>query len=263
MYSGGISWAGLILPYVEQPQMWRQLRFDLPYDAAPNNEAHNLQGTRAAYPFFYCPSRRSPPQLTGGYPAADYVVPSVGRNPALDDPNANDTWMECHAYPDNFGPMLLLYRQPPETWPDGTSSDQAKRYRSQTSFASFVDGTAYQVLFGEKALDSAAFGSDGKGGDFTCYAFIENSFNAAGAARPGNGGIRPVTNADWQHDYRHWGSWHGDVCSFALADGSVRRFNAHGSQKILTAVCNRQDGNLLQWPPEGLVDDQSLMGQVR
>lgn len=250
MFSKGVSWAGLIQPYMENVNLWLRLRTDMPYDVAPNNDVRHLKGPSAAFPYFYCTARRPPPQYTDGFSVSDYAVPSVGADPALDDPDKADTWMQCHSPEKNFGPLLLVYQHQPEEWKKGDSLPESRRYRSKTSFSSYVDGTVYQILLGEKALHPDSLGKAGKAGDFTVYSFIENSFDASGAARPGNGGISPSRDANKETVYRYWGSWHPDICLFATADGGVKRINAMGSAKVVAALCNRRDGATVNLPDD-------------
>jgi prepilin-type processing-associated H-X9-DG protein len=264
MFSGGVSWAGLVSPFMEQQTFWRRLRLDMPYDVAPNNDVRHLKGGDAAFPYYYCPSRRKPPQYTDGYSVSDYAPPSVGVSETLDDPDLDATWMQCHELDKNHGPWLLLHQNQPEEWKKGESLDLARRYRSQTSFASIIDGISFQVAFGEKALHPKSLGMDGKAGDFTLYAFVEKSYNASGAARPGNGGISPAPDANKDDVYRYWGSWHPGMCQFVMFDGSVRKLNVMGSAKVLATLCDRRDGPLkVEFPNGGsaLVDDTALAGE--
>lgn len=239
MFSGGVSWSGLILPYVEQRTTWERLRLDRRYDQAPN--AGVLDRPDAAFGFFNCPSRRNAPQFTDGFVAGDYAVPSVGANPVLDDPSLSDTWMVCEKLRQNLGPMLLLYREPPEEWKGG-DGDLARKYRSKTSIASWTDGTSNQVVFGEKALHADSLNKPGKSGDFTCYSFIENNFNASGPSRPGNGGVVAYAELQADESYRFWGSWHPGICFFAFGDGRVQPLNNGVSSDVVAKLCNRQDG---------------------
>lgn len=261
MFSGGISWAGATMPYMEQMNLWRRLRMDMPYDVPPNNDVRHLRGPNAAFPFFYCPSRRQPPQYTDGYSVSDYAVPSVGVNETLDDPGLDDTWMQCHDLEKNRGPFLLVYQDQPEEWKKGDSFVDALRYRSKTSMASLTDGASNQIIFGEKALHPDLLGKPGKAGDFTCYAFIENDFNASGAARPGHGGISPAPTANKETVYRYWGSWHPGYCRFAMADGRAVKLNVEMSGKLLASLCNRGDGAKIKYPDDYRqpIDDSALV----
>ena len=138
MFSGGISWAGLMTPYIENYTFYRRLRFDQLYNAVPNNDVRHLKDPLyASQPYLYCLSRRKAPQLTDGYASSDYAVPSVGANETLDDPALDDTWMQCHALDKNHGPMLLVSRNQPEGWPAGESFRKAMQY-PLADFAGFV-----------------------------------------------------------------------------------------------------------------------------
>ena len=47
--------------------------------------------------------------------------------------------------------------------------------------------------------------------------------------------------ANKQTIYQHWGSWHGDVCQFAMGDASVRQIALGTSAKLLASLCDRRD----------------------
>ena len=261
MFSGGISWAGLILPYMENQRFYRRLRIDMPYDAVPNNDIRHLKGLGGApQSYLYCASRRKGPNLTDGYAASDYAVPSVGADKTLDDPKLDDTWMQCHSLEKSHGPALLVHQNQPEKWKAGDSLNEARNYRSQTSFSSFVDGLSYQVFMGEKALHPDSLGKAGQGGDFTCYSFVEKSFDASGAARPGNGGISPTPDANKETIYRYWGSWHPDICHFAMGDARITKLSVKSSAKLLASLCDRRDASKITYPkdPQALLDDNAL-----
>jgi hypothetical protein len=237
-FSGGVSWSVLMVTYTDHSCLSRRERWDLPYNASPEN-VRALHDPRASLAFLHCPSRRHPAEYTDAYPLSDYAVPSLGVDKTLDDPQLDDTWMQCHDLDKNHGPLLLLYARPPPMW----NEQIARHYRSQTSEASFLGGTSHQILFGEKALHPGSLGRGGKAGDFTVCSFIENSYNASGAARPANGGISPSPYDHPDTVYRYWGSWHPGICQFAFADGSHRPLNNAISASVLAQLCDRTDAN--------------------
>lgn len=244
-FSGGVSWAALILPYMEQREFYRDVRFDLAYNAEPNSSSsvlHEGEGARAAQPYLTCPTRRTTRLYTDGYAVGDYAVPSVGADATLDNPELDKTWMQCSKLNESLGPLLLFSS-------NGRPLDNnlARRMPSQTSYASIVDGTSNQMLFGEKALHKDAVNRPGKAGDFTCYSFIEKDFNASGVVRPGNGGVSPSPEANRDTAYQYWGSWHPGVFQVVKLDGSVLVLNNDFDREVLERICRRADGKRMDW----------------
>ena len=220
MFNSGLSWAALILPYMENQAFFRLLDPDELYthrehggldpsgstgtlDDRLHRDRSNNGRDGGAQAYLYCPSRRKGPQYTrhsvegdpgGEYPVSDYAIPSYGQNNANNlntDPfSSSNTWSELHSLRRQGGPMLLVYRNKSNAGP-GYNETTARNYRSQTSFASMVDGLAYVAFFGEKSVHPSSLllcvgvssrGPD-SGGDCNVYTFIENSHYAAGTVR--------------------------------------------------------------------------------
>ncbi|MEQ8785653.1 MAG: DUF1559 domain-containing protein [Pirellulaceae bacterium] len=252
MYTEGISWAGLIAPYMEQQNMWRRLNLHQPYTAQGNWE--DIDDASSAFPFLYCPSRRKAPQFTRSSPpdknlvAGDYAVPSHGSA----NTNAHDTsnsWGQAHSLTAQLGPFLVVWRTKPSniTW-----NDPARMYRSRTTFASWVDGTSNQAIFGEKSLHPRFLNQDGRYGDFTIYAWIEGVENCSGATRNGRevptrhpydaGGDISAGTANY---WRRFGSWHPNIVQFAFGDGRVDTVNSYCGSGMIQNISRRADGNRL------------------
>jgi hypothetical protein len=119
----------------------------------------------------------------------------------------------------------------------------ARRYRSQTSLASWLDGAANQIVLGEKALHPSRLNTDGKGGDFTIGAWIEKDYNASGCSRNGGQAIAhgPYDDADSQ--WSRFGSWHAGICQFAYGDGRVEAVSNDISASVLRDQCDRTGGS--------------------
>jgi prepilin-type N-terminal cleavage/methylation domain-containing protein len=275
---GGISWAALILPYMEQQNLWRNFSFEYLYNShASTNDAttgnNEIFGSAAAFPYLYCPSRRKGPQFTPisattgarAAVAADYGVPSTGvASTGSHDPRLPDSWGVANYLDKNMGPFLCAF---PDIQPSSVGGDAIRRYRSQTSFSSWTDGTSNQIIFGEKGLrpidlklaavpgqvdsnllrisDSVAMG-----GDFTVYAWMggtldggssggtAGTLDASGVARQGN--TRVLQHAREGYALRLFGSWHPQVSQFAFGDGRVDTVNSYIAS--IANLCHRSDG---------------------
>lgn len=243
MFDGGLSWAAAILPYVESSSLWVNCNFDQRCDAPANSQTKVLKGDGMFRAYLYCPAKRGAPQRTNGYPAGDYAVPSLGIVES-DDPALDDTWMQAHDLSKNRGPFLVTLHKQPQEWKDkpGKHRGDAVRLPSQTSYASWVDGTSNQAIFGEKALHPRYAHAAGKGGDFTVYAWIEKDYNAAGCSRNGAHGLVRDRLARPDRAWSRFGSWHPEVCQFAFGDGHVEAISNYVSSSLIKNASNRCDG---------------------
>ena len=274
MFSGGLSWAALILPYMENQAFFRLLDLDEFYTHREHggNDPSGSTGTLddrlhrdrsnngrdgGAQAYLYCPSRRKGPQYTrmaadsdpgGEFPVADYAVPSYGHTSGNHETtfSTDNTWTQMHTLRRQGGSMLLVYRNKADSGP-GFNETTARNYRSQTSFASIVDGLAYVAFFGEKSVHPSALmlcegvssvGPSG-GGDCNVYTFIENSPRAAGAVRS----CRFSLSRDaYSHRWNAFGSWHPNSCQFGMGDARVIRIKSWVSSTIIVRIGRRNDG---------------------
>ncbi|MEQ8790546.1 MAG: DUF1559 domain-containing protein [Pirellulaceae bacterium] len=248
LFSNGMSWAAMIMPYLEQQNMWRSMYLYQDYTYVYNYSY--VDDAEAAFPFLYCPSRRKAPQFTVTTPpgvgmvASDYAVPSIGSTLAA-DPTTTGSWGQAHSLSGQLGPFLTVWQTKPTI-----SLDAARMYRSQTSFSSWVDGTSNQAIFGEKALHPQYLNQEKNFGDFTVYAWTELDQNCSGATRNGyealcrdahdvgGGSVALDTHGFW----RKFGSWHPGMCQFAFGDGRVQSVNSYVSYLIVYYMSHRADG---------------------
>lgn len=107
--------------------------------------------------------------------------------------------------------------------------------------ASILDGTSHTFLFGEKFVspkgltnfpeDSPAYDGD----------HLPASCRLAGP------GIRLANSpSDPQADMFSFGSWHPAGVHFALVDGSVRIFSPETDTKLIGALANRGDAQVIE-----------------
>jgi prepilin-type N-terminal cleavage/methylation domain-containing protein len=226
------TWLVLILPYVEQETLFKQWNLNLQYFRQP------AVAQQTSVPIFYCPTRRSPGQLSqqvGGncdvlssifYPGAltDYAVCSGDRRSYsagyLDDKLANGAIIEAN------------YRL------TGTT---VVSWTSRTSLHSLTDGTSHTILVGEKyvLLD--------KLGHCDADAAAYNASNPPRSyARVGGPGF-PIgqlqrAGVTVTEDERVFGSYHSGICQFVFGDGSVHALSASLDPSILRLLCVRNDG---------------------
>jgi prepilin-type N-terminal cleavage/methylation domain-containing protein len=248
-FDRGLSWAALLLPYMDASPYWLALNPNVVY--THGNNKPDIRTNAYAFPYLYCPTRRPAPQFTGGYVVSDYAVPSVGSN-TTDDPTQLNSWGQGYSASHQLGPFLTLFH---------THSDkigELRRYRSKTTFGSWTDGTVNQAIFGEKALHPRYINRAGKHGDFTVYAWRELNLNASGVARNGynrlmrtpteSGGSYPDPNStkdppgNIARRFARFGSWHPLIVQFAFGDGRVQALNSYVGSGMIRNMSRRADG---------------------
>jgi prepilin-type N-terminal cleavage/methylation domain-containing protein len=229
---GEVSWAVLVLPYIEQDNLYRQWDLSLRYTYY--REPASVVGAQVKT--FYCPSRRSPPQLSvsgdsrapwGGSPGAlgDYAANGGNSTLVWDDPR--------------FGPGVLLYA-------DTTfgPNDTIVSWRSMSGFADITDGLSNTLLIGEKHVNPGRFGQQ-PFGDNSIYNGddIRTIVRVAGEQLPGPID-RPLASGptDTYRPDERFGSYHTGVCQFVLCDGSVRAIKNSIDLDTLTRLAMRNDG---------------------
>jgi prepilin-type N-terminal cleavage/methylation domain-containing protein len=229
---GEVSWAVLILPFIEQDNLYRQWNLTLRY----TYYRHPASVVGAQVSIYYCPSRRSPPQLSvsgdtlspwGGSPGAlgDYAGNGGNTTAAWDDPR--------------FGGGVLLYADT-TFGPNNTVAE----WRSLTAFRDVTDGLSNTLLIGEKHVLITGFGQQ-ELGDNSIYNGddIHTIIRVAGRQTPGP--IDRPFAASPTDSYRpdeRFGSYHIGGCQFVLCDGSVRMIQNSVDIETLTRLALRNDG---------------------
>jgi prepilin-type N-terminal cleavage/methylation domain-containing protein len=229
---GEVSWAVLILPYIEQDPLYHQWNLNLRY----TYYRHPASVVGAQVKIFYCPSRRSPPQLSvsgdtlapwGGSPGAsgDYAANGGNTTAVWEDPrNGNGVLLYADT---TFGP-----------------NNTVASWRSLTAFRDVTDGLSNTLLIGEKHVQNTMFGQQAAG-DNSIYNGddIHTIVRVAGRQTPGP--IDRPFAASPTDSYRpdeRFGSYHVGGCQFVLCDGSVRMISTTVDIETLTRLAVRNDG---------------------
>ncbi len=229
---GEASWAVVLLPFIEQDNLYRQWNLNLRYTYY--REPASVVGSQVK--IYYCPSRRGPPLLSvtgdarppwGGYPGAlgDYAANGGNSTAIWDDPRQGDGVL---LYADTtFGP-----------------NDTVASWRSMTAFKDVTDGLSNTLLIGEKHVLINSFGQEAAG-DNSIYNGddIRTIVRVAGRQLPGP--IDRPLAASPTDSYRpdeRFGSYHPGVCQFVLCDGSVRLIANAVDLDTLTRLAVRNDG---------------------
>jgi prepilin-type N-terminal cleavage/methylation domain-containing protein/prepilin-type processing-associated H-X9-DG protein len=255
-----ITWPVLIMPFIEQDALAKQFNVLLPYRDQPDPNKDN-QARQAQVKTFFCPTRRSPPQISpasqngeagaddgnGGFPGAcgDYAccagdgkIRNANGTYSTSDMNTNEAngAMICAKIlsPNTVGPP---YNNPDNPWPDPVRS-----FRSYIRFADITDGLSDTLLIGEKHVRINHFGEHGDG-DSAYYSGF-NYRTAQRCAGPSHPLARNPEDNTSRRAYR-FGSFHPGVCQFVFADGSVRALSVNLDTTTLRWLANRHDGQVV------------------
>jgi prepilin-type N-terminal cleavage/methylation domain-containing protein len=211
---GRATWAILLLPYLEQDNLYRQWNLGWPY------YNQNATARTTAVKGFFCPSRR-----TAGSPSVSGDVPSDGSS-SINVPGALGDYA---VVVDRSG-----FDSPSELAP---SLHGAFQYGTGLRIADFLDGTSNTLLVGEKHVP---LGKEGNGW-WDCSTYNGDyhvcSSRAASRAYPLTTNPRDTT---WKFGSRHTG-----LVMFCFADGGVRRVPETIDPWVLELLGMRDDGQVI------------------
>jgi prepilin-type N-terminal cleavage/methylation domain-containing protein len=229
---GEVSWAVLVLPFIEQDNLYRQWNLNLRYTYF----RHPASVVGAQVKIYYCPSRRSPPQLSV---TGDSLPPWGGSPGALGDYAANGGTSTAVWDDPRNGDGVLLYADT-TFGPNNTVTS----WRSLTAFKDVTDGLSNTLLIGEKHVLIRQFGQEATG-DNSIYNGDDIRAIVRVAGRQVPGPIdRPLASSptdNYRPDER-FGSYHTGGCQFVLCDGSVRMIPTAVAIDTLTRLAARNDG---------------------
>ena len=268
--AGGPGWATfwvLILPYMEQEQIYDLWNLDLRY-AEQTPAARQAQVAA-----FFCPTRRRPPGLSTAEswhqldqaPPPNPVMASAelrfmaANNPAgavgdyaacVGDENGTGAANTFNWFNVNSSGAIILGTAVKANGTAPATNEPAGvpivRWRSNTSFAEILDGTSNTFLAGEKHVPDRMFGrirvGDGPlySGSWSCFAARLAGLEDPLARGPGDI-LGSAGNGDGRFA-RKFGSWHPGVCQFVFCDGSVKQLKTAISVNTLRKLAERRDG---------------------
>jgi prepilin-type N-terminal cleavage/methylation domain-containing protein/prepilin-type processing-associated H-X9-DG protein len=226
------TWAVLILPYVEQDNLYKQWDLTQQYYAQP-------AAVRAQpVPIYFCPSRRAPGGLSTQGDVPDNSNPSSSHYPgALADYAACAGNFQYTSWFDGVnanGAIMTGQVLTQPTYPVITA------WRGRVNFQGITDGTSNTFLVGEKHVPRSKFTI--AVGDGSVYNG-DHEWNFARVAGPGY----PLAQSPTDMTNWNWvfGSYHPGVCQFVMCDGSVRQVPVSISTDVLSNLSARNDGNVV------------------
>jgi prepilin-type N-terminal cleavage/methylation domain-containing protein len=238
------TWAVLILPYIEQDNVYKLWDLQLRYSRQPNLGNANDPCPRNIKTYF-CPSRRSVP--------SSFSVNDQNANCSPARPGGRGDYAANGGSLDNSsdGVMINAANGARGVLPDGTvvtgnfaMRDQGTRiisWRGQVTIPAISDGTSNTLLIGEKHLTPAQVAS-GDGPDRSIFGPIRNAYrrNAGVGIQDGVVERHPLVSDPQRPGAipnERFGSWHPGVCQFVMCDGSVRGLK-NSIQDVLNPSAN-------------------------
>jgi prepilin-type N-terminal cleavage/methylation domain-containing protein len=228
--NGGATWAVLILPFIEQGDLFKHWDMHKLYYDQSTVFLH------AQVPIYYCPARRSAADNMLSI-SGDKVAGALGDYGVCDGDNSNN-----HAYNEITANGAIIL----SNWSD--KSGVATTWKSLTSIDSITDGTSNTFLAGEKHVVLGKFGIGGDynnntdpHGDGSIYNSDPENQNASRIAGPAN--LLAISPTSLYN--RNFGSWHQGICQFVFCDGSVHSVSVSIDAQNYRRLSVRNDGEVL------------------
>jgi prepilin-type N-terminal cleavage/methylation domain-containing protein len=237
------SWALLLLPFVEQDNVYRiftnqyagvtqlfginQINFNNTTVLPAYTDIKTARETQL--PIFFCPTRRVPPQPLTDLTAAP-TPPAPPGPPSGINSSAGD-YAACRGDGNTIplsginGDSGMFIQSP---------TAQAGKLPPYTRFADIVDGLSNTMAIGEKHVPVNTF-NDGNDGAIFNGGLPAGVFRRASASSP-------LAASPYDVYLTNFGSWHPGVCQFVFGDGSVRALSNTIPGSTLALLANRADG---------------------
>lgn len=220
---GWASWAVLLLPHLDQTQVYQL--WDLRYPASRQPPAAYQQQLDV----FHCPRRPAFVLSVGDFTPAggglsDYGA-CFGTDPLFD--RSNGAIVPTH----------------PQISVDALGNPIVLAWRGQFGFQGILDGTSNTLMFGEKHVRPHSL--RGKNEDRSIFGGQNNAIRRM-AGIGANGDLRPLRAANDQDGAlanSSFGGPHSGICQFVFCDGTVRALPIGINLQTLTNLIVRNDGH--------------------
>ena len=253
-----LSWAVVLLPYLEQETFYGKWDTKRRYSDTFHNGIRELQ-----MKFYYCPSRRSPPNLsTAQAPDFPGDVPQDSWPSATHRPGALADYAGCAGddptraggidTPGYSGALsngaVIVARWTP--YDSGGSVRVIESWSPRLRAEHLRDGASNTILIGEKHVQEGKFGllqkilpyPDGEQGpsDGSIYSG-EYPWVITRVAGP----RKPLAKSILEPVNMQFGSSHSGVVQFVFCDGSVHTISVNVDPETLGRLANRKDGQVV------------------
>jgi prepilin-type N-terminal cleavage/methylation domain-containing protein len=216
------TWAVLLLPYLEQDNLYRQWVIENTYYS--QSDVARLTPVKS----YYCPSRRTPSTpptaSTAGDQDDDTMLPQLGpfTPGALGDYAANVGTDGCDGW-DCEGPANGVFR--------------IYGLLAPVTFATVTDGLSNTFFMGEKHVPRSMWGI----GWLDCSFYNGDYWTCSSR---GAGPNLPLASTLQEMQFL-FGSYHPGVSQFAFGDGSVRPLSVRVNGTTLGLLANAADGQVI------------------
>jgi prepilin-type N-terminal cleavage/methylation domain-containing protein len=236
------NWAVLLLPYIEQDNLYKQWDLSKRYYDQPAGVA-----LTTPVKTYFCPSRRSPPSVSkaGVDKAGTIDRPGSAGDYSCSSGDRSSYGGEL----DGWGATLTAANGALICAESTVSGGRIVSWKSRTSLASITDGTSNTFLIGEKHVPRDTINSDI--GDASIYNGDHHRTlgRCAGPGTAAAGGFvfdlgkGPTDKAGGTERYqRIFGSYHSGICLFVFCDGSVHSLSNNTPPRTLQLLAARNDG---------------------
>jgi prepilin-type N-terminal cleavage/methylation domain-containing protein len=225
----------VILPFIEQQNLFNQFDLKQTWDAGPNPAAAASDGARLSA--WVCPSRRSHGELSD----AEAQVGATGDYAVVSVPAPGEAYQHQYLGADVLWGMLI------------GAERNGVRYKGRIGFQKVTDGLSNTLMIGEKHIhvnEMNKGGSNGGSADGNVYVnqttgwWECHSVRNAGDPQGLGTGPQDQRNGRWHL----FGSWHPGICQFTMGDGSVRQVPNVIDLTTLTRLADRRDGLTAEVP---------------
>jgi len=222
---GWATWAVLLLPYLEQQQVYAL--WDLSLSAA--NQA-NPAAYQQQLKVYLCPSRPSPILSQSDFVPAGGGLSDYAACIGTDNAGANSN-----------GAMTR------GTWTLDTTvtPTRLKSWTGAYTLLSITDGTSNTLLIGEKHIRPKSL--RGKNEDRSVFGGQDNASRRMAGAEVSSTDVRPLRSPEDQNGVlanQSFGGPHPGVCQFVFCDGSVKPLAIAISLPTLSALATRSNGDI-------------------
>jgi prepilin-type N-terminal cleavage/methylation domain-containing protein len=245
--SGGVSWTVLLLPYLEQENLYRQWDIHHWYYDQGATEADGDQIRQAQVKSYYCPSRRQPGMvsLMGDKPDSPWGGSRTHYPGGLGDYAAcdGDAILGEEEGTPGDGAMVLAVNV---KYVINTPPKVLDSWGSKTRFETITDGLANTLFVGEKHVQLGKFGMNAGAdqlptdGDSSIY----NGDDAWVSIRSAGVNYLLAKSPNEPFNFQ-FGSYHPGICQFVMGDGSVRGLSVSVNGNTLRLLALRADGQAI------------------